>query len=100
VSGPCGSAADRPTRYRLEMWVRAVMSKALVASLPVRATRTAVPHESMYWVRVSGERDIAEVVDRLDRSGVQVLDIRAWPAPHRPAVNAPPEGGDQVGSPR
>jgi hypothetical protein len=54
----------------------------------------------MFWVRVAGERDLADVVDRLDRSGVQVLDIRAWPAPHRPAVNAPPEGGDEGGPPR
>jgi hypothetical protein len=78
-----------PALHRFEMWISTVISSAVVPSLPVRVTRTAVRHESMYSLLVDGRRDIADVVDRLDRCGVRVVDIRAW---DRPAPPAPPRG--------
>jgi len=86
------------------MWIRTVMSAAAVASLPVRVTRTTVRHESMYSMRVDGRRDIADVVDRLERCGVRVLDIRAWDRPAASAspggVPPPSEGADSGGTDR
>jgi len=89
-----------PTLHRFEMWISTVMSSAVVPSLPVRVTRTAVGQESMYSLLVDGSRDIADVVDRLDRCGVRVLDIRAWDRPAPPASprgTAPPSGGADPG---
>jgi len=84
------------------MWIRTVMSSAVVPTLPVRVTRTAVRHESMYSMLIDGRRDIAEVVDRLERCGVRVLDIRGWDRPARPASSRWPavsSGGVDPGGP-
>jgi hypothetical protein len=89
-----------PALHRFEMWISTVISNAVVPSLPVRVTRTAVRHESMYSMLIDGRRDIADVVDRLDRCGVRVLDIRAWEQPAPPASPrgvAPPSGGADPG---
>lgn len=70
---PSGSRAA-PARY--EMRIRTVVSKVLVASFPVRSTRAAVGRQSQYRLWIEGDRDIAEVVGRLEEHGVEVLDIR------------------------
>jgi hypothetical protein len=58
----------------------------------------------MYSMRVDGRRDIADVVDRLERCGVRILDIRAWDRPAEPtspgAVAPPSEGADPGGPDR
>ena len=81
------TAAARPV-YRFEVRVRTVMSHALVASLPVRASGTAVPRRAVYRLCVDGERDIADVVASFSRAGVQVLEITARPKERRPVPAA------------
>jgi len=75
----------RPVLYRFEVWVRTVMNSPLVASLPVRTSRTAVPRQSVYSLCVDGDRDIADVVARFSQAGVEVLEITARQQEDRPA---------------
>jgi hypothetical protein len=84
--GPAPGPA--PRLYCFELWVRTVMSSALVASLPVPTARTAVPREAVYSLRVGGDRDIADVVARFVEAGVQVVDIVARPRAGRRAPAA------------
>jgi hypothetical protein len=94
--GDPGDPSETPARLCFEMRISTVMSTAVVPSLPVRVTRTAVVHGSMYSMLVDGRRDIADVVDRLERCGVRVVDIRAWDRPDRPTPcrgGTPPPGG-------
>jgi hypothetical protein len=84
------------------MWIGTVMSAAVVPSLPVRVTRTPVPQGSMYSLLVDGSQDIADVVGRLERCGVRVVDIRAWEraaAPTSVRGTSPPSGGADPGAP-
>lgn len=69
--------AEDPPLRRYEMWVRTVVSPALVAALPVRAVRATVPRESLHRLRMSGDRDVPSVLQRLAEGGVEVLQIRA-----------------------
>jgi hypothetical protein len=82
------------------MWIGTVMSAAVVPSLPVPVTRTAVRQGAMYSMLVDGSQDIADVVGRLERCGVRVVDIRAWERPAAPASargTLPPSRGVDPG---
>ena len=74
---PRSTTGAPPALYCFELWVRTVVNSPLVASLPVRTSRTAVPRHSVYSLRVDGDRDIADVVARFNRAGVEVLEIKA-----------------------
>jgi len=70
-------ATDPSSLRRWEMWVRTVMSPALVAALPVRAERTTFPRRSLHRLRIVGARDVPSVLEQLAGCGVEVLEIRA-----------------------
>jgi hypothetical protein len=59
------------------MRIRTVVSPALIASCPLRATRTEVRRRTTFLVRVTSDRDITDVVRRLVDRGVEILDIRS-----------------------
>jgi hypothetical protein len=82
------ATGPRTGLYRFEVRVRTVMSRALVASLPVRTSRTAVPRRAVYSLRVDGDCDIADVVARFSQAGVQVLEITARSRAGRPVSAA------------
>ena len=69
-------AAGVSALRRYEMWIKTVMSPALVAALPVHADRTAVPRKSIHRLRVTGDRDVPSVIQRLAECGVEVVDLR------------------------
>lgn len=66
---------ERPLR-RYEMWIRTVLSPAVVASFPVRSEPTRVPRQSLRRLRVRSDRDLTTVVRRLADCGIEVLDLR------------------------
>ncbi|MCU1667229.1 MAG: hypothetical protein JWP40_156 [Blastococcus sp.] len=68
---------ERAALPRYEMRIRTVVSPALIASCPLRATRTEVRRRSTFLVRVTSDRDITDVVRRLVDRGVEILDIRS-----------------------
>ncbi|SFL15198.1 hypothetical protein [Geodermatophilus ruber] len=78
-SRPRDDVSPDPRRYRFQLSVRTVLSAALVASLPVPASATAVPRHTTCRLVVAGDRHLADVVGRLTASGVEVVEIRAWP---------------------
>lgn len=99
MSGPGGFGFPAAARgassalRRYEVRVRTVVSAALVASLPIRATRTPAHRHSTQLVRVSRQRHITDVVGLLADRGVEVLDIRTVDATdaatqYRPLVHA------------
>jgi hypothetical protein len=61
--------------YRYEVRVRTIVSQALVASMPVRTACFPVGRHAVRSLRVRGDRDIVDVMERLSRAGVQVLEI-------------------------
>jgi hypothetical protein len=64
-----------------DLRVRTVVSPAFIASFPVPVRPTVVPRRSVYRFRVAKDRNIADVVRRLSRCGVDVLDIRVSSLP-------------------
>lgn len=74
-------AAEDHTLRRYEMWVRTVISPVLVAALPVRAARAAMPRRSLHRLRIAGDGDVPAVLQRLAECGVEVLDIRGCDGP-------------------
>ena len=75
--GPPGDAV--PVRASYDIRIGTALSPALVASFPVRATSVVVPRGAVYRLRVSGQRDIAEVVRRLVDAGIAVLEVHRSP---------------------
>ena len=67
---------EPPALRRYEMWIRSVLSPALIASFPVPAQTTSVPRQSLRRLRVEGDRDLTAVVRQLAECGVQVVDVR------------------------
>lgn len=83
------------TRY--EVLVETVVSPVALASLHLAVTPTPVPRKTVYRLRVGADRDIAQVVQRLTESGVELLEIRKCPArPER--RRRPPGQGCGVGA--
>jgi hypothetical protein len=74
---PSQPAAGEGTLRRYDMWVRTILSPVLVAALPVRADRAAVPRCSLHRLWVPGDREVPSVVRRLAEAGVEVLEIRS-----------------------
>lgn len=75
---PLAAGEDRAPLRRYEMWVRNVLSPAIVASFPVRAQATALPRRSrIRRLQVRGDRDLTRVVRRLAECGVEVVELRA-----------------------
>ena len=83
--GRTAATGGSPVLYCFELWVRTVVNSPLVASLPVRTSRTAVPRHSVYSLCVDGDRDIADVVARFSQAGVEVLEITARQRGYHPA---------------
>lgn len=77
VGCPCSGAAEQPVLRRYEMWVRTLVSPALVGALPVRAERAAIPRRSLRRLRITGDPDVPTVLRRLAECGVELLDFRA-----------------------
>ena len=69
-------APEREPLRRYEMWIKTVLSPALIASFPVRAETTRVPRRSIGRFRVHGDRDLTAVVRRLAECGVEVVELR------------------------
>lgn len=69
------AVGDEPLR-QYEMWVKTVLSPALIASFPLRADTTPVPRRSIRRLRIRGDRDLTTVVRRLAECGVEVVDLR------------------------
>ncbi len=67
---------EAATLRRYEMWVRTVLSPAVVASFPVRAEPIRVPRNRVRRLQVSSDRDLPAVVRRLAESGIEVLELR------------------------
>ena len=64
--------------------------RALVASLPIRATRIAARRHSTQLVRVSRQRHLTDVLELLADRGVEVLDIRTVDAAGAAVADSPP----------
>ena len=82
VGSPHGAAAEKPVLRRYEMWIRTVVSPALVAALPVHAERSTMPRRSLHRLRVAGDLDVSAVLQRLAECGVEVLDARPLGGSH------------------
>lgn len=92
-------------RTRYEVRVGTLLSKAMVAAFRLPVKRTAVPRNTVYRLSVPADRDIAEVLQRLTESDVQVLEIRSCEAhrrtpsrPQDPPQVQPPDAEDQDGT--
>jgi hypothetical protein len=70
------SGTGEPPLRRYEMWIRTVLSPAVVASFPVRTESTRVPRKSVRRLHVRSDRDVTAVVRRLSECGVEVLELR------------------------
>ena len=70
------SGTGEPPLRRYEMWIRTVLSPAVVASFPVRTETTRVPRKSVRRLQVRSDRDVTAVVRRLAECGVEVLELR------------------------
>ena len=75
--GAASLMVDPPSLHRYEMWVRTVVSPALVAALPVRAVGATLPRQTLHRLQLAGDRDVPSVLQRLAECGVEVLLIRA-----------------------
>lgn len=76
-----GQRAARDGSPVYDVRIRTAVSSAFTASFPVRVARTVVPRKSVYRLRIAKDRDIADVVQRLSRVGVDVLDISVLSLP-------------------
>ena len=68
----------QPPLRRYEMWIRTVLSPAVVASFPVRSEPTRVPRRSVRRLQVRSDRDLTTVVRRLAECGIEVLELRVF----------------------
>jgi hypothetical protein len=77
------------TQYELRVGTR--LSAAAIATFRVPLTPTVVPRNTVYRLRISADRDPAEVLQLLTEHNVQVLEIRRCAEPSREAgETAPP----------
>jgi hypothetical protein len=69
---------------RYELLVETRVAPAALCAFRVPLTRTTVPRRTMYRFRVPADRDLPDVLDRLTRNHVEVLEIRRCPGPPSP----------------
>ena len=77
-------------RTRYEVRVRTLVSAEVLATFRVPLRPTAVPRKTTYRLRVSADRDLSEVLNRLTELDVQVLEIRRCPEPRSPGRGETP----------
>jgi hypothetical protein len=70
------------TRYELRVGTR--VSEATLAAFRIPVRPTVVPRNTVYRLRVPADRDLAEVLQLLTASEVQVLEIRRCTERGRP----------------
>jgi hypothetical protein len=86
---PCEPAlapAAAPTGQlrRYEIRIRTAMSRPLAASFRNCVRRAVIPRKTIYRLRIREDEahvDLAEVLQSLTDSHIDVLDIRAFPEP-------------------
>ena len=76
------------TRYELRVGTR--VSEATLAAFRIPVRTTVVPRNTVYRLRVPADRDLAEVLQLLTESAVQVLEIRRCTERRRPDRVSPP----------
>jgi len=76
------------TRYELRVGTR--VSEATLAAFRIPVRTTVVPRNTVYRLRVPADRDLAEVLQLLTESAVQVLEIRRCTERRRPDRVLPP----------
>src|SRR4051812_10171130 len=80
------------TQYELRVGTR--LSEAAIATFRIPLTPTVVPRNTVYRLRVSADRDPAEVLQRLTEHNVQFLETRRCDEPSREdggTAHIPPE---------
>ena len=75
------------TRYELRVGTR--VSEATLAAFRIPVRTTVVPRNTVYRLRVPADRDLAEVLQLLTESAVQVLEIRRCTERRRPDRASP-----------
>jgi hypothetical protein len=75
------------TRYELRVGTR--VSEAMLAAFRIPVRPTVVPGNTVYRLRVPADRDLAEVLQLLTESDVQVLEIRRCTERRRPDRGSP-----------
>src|SRR5690348_9068721 len=75
-------------RYELRVGTR--VSEAMLAAFRIAVRPTVVPRNTVYRLRVPADRDLAEVLQLLTDSEVQVLEIRRCTEQRRPDRVSPP----------
>ena len=75
------------TRYELRVGTR--VSEATLAAFRIPLRPTVVPRNTVYRLRVPADRDLAEVLQLLTDSKVQVLEIRRCTEGSRPDRGSP-----------
>jgi len=84
-------------RNRFELRIGTLLSPAALAAFRVPVRPTSVPRNTVYRLRISGDRDLTDVVHRLIERHVQLLEIRRGPEPPRDDRRRP--AGDEVDVP-